>query len=253
MPGRSKTVRHNLRTPDIQWPYSMRASIRPTRRANGAAAPKQTAGQCEQHGIDLPGTTTSGSASYFRHARALSQCALHSRRSSALPMPRSVRTPPVGTPARSAADHLLIHARLLNGCALNVEIAGSHSPDSELQFRIVGTEGELVMGGNHWAGPHASDLTLSGFVPFEWPLRKAALSTSIKTSPRDVKKKPRKASPCGVFCFLVVTGDFNARQCPQNGDIPTAPSREFSSLDCLTGPNRNASNRSPIAGALVGT
>ncbi|MFD1556639.1 Gfo/Idh/MocA family oxidoreductase [Paraburkholderia silviterrae] len=81
---------------------------------------------------------------------------------------------PAGTATRCTADHLLIHARLVSGCALNVELAGSRAPGSAFQFRIVGTEGELVMGGNHPVGLQASDLTLSGSVPFEQPARQGA-------------------------------------------------------------------------------
>jgi predicted dehydrogenase len=81
---------------------------------------------------------------------------------------------PSGNLTRTEADHLLIQARLLNGCALNVEIAGNRPPGSLYQFRIVGTEGELVLRGDHPIGPQASDLKLEGTIPFDPPEPKVA-------------------------------------------------------------------------------
>jgi len=81
---------------------------------------------------------------------------------------------PPGTATRTTADHLLIQARLLNGCALDVEIAGNRPPGSVYQFRIVGTEGELVLRGDHPFGPQTSDLKLEGTVPFDPPEPKVA-------------------------------------------------------------------------------
>lgn len=81
---------------------------------------------------------------------------------------------PAGSATRCTADHLLIHARLVSGWALSVEIAGSRFSGNTFQFKIVGTEGELDMGGNHPAGRQSSDLTLSGSVTFEQSVRKVA-------------------------------------------------------------------------------
>jgi predicted dehydrogenase len=64
---------------------------------------------------------------------------------------------------------VFIQARLLNGCALDVELAGNRPPWSMYQFRIVGTGGELVLRGAHPYGPHASDLKLEGTVRFDPP------------------------------------------------------------------------------------
>ena len=76
---------------------------------------------------------------------------------------------PPGKATRTSADHLLIQARLLNGCALNVELAGNRPPGSAYHFRIVGTLGELLLRGDHPYGPQASDLTLEGTVSFDPP------------------------------------------------------------------------------------
>jgi predicted dehydrogenase len=83
-------------------------------------------------------------------------------------------TDPPGKGTRTSADHLLIQARLLNGCALSVELAGNRPPGSVYQFRIVGTEGELVLRGDHPVGPQASDLKLESTVPFDPPEPKVA-------------------------------------------------------------------------------
>jgi predicted dehydrogenase len=76
---------------------------------------------------------------------------------------------PPGNATRTSADHLLIQARLRNGCALNVELAGNRPLGSAYRFRIVGTEGELALRGDHPFGPQASDLQLEATVPFEPP------------------------------------------------------------------------------------
>ena len=81
---------------------------------------------------------------------------------------------PPGRTTRTSADHLLIQAGLVNGCALNVELAGNRPLGTVFQFRIVGTEGELVLRGDHPFGPQASDLKLEGTVPFEPPEAKVA-------------------------------------------------------------------------------
>lgn len=81
---------------------------------------------------------------------------------------------PPGKARRTSADHLLIQARLLNGCALNVELAGNRPPGSVYQFRIVGTLGELVLRGANPYGPQASDLQLEGTVRFDPPKRNVA-------------------------------------------------------------------------------
>jgi predicted dehydrogenase len=83
-------------------------------------------------------------------------------------------TDPPGKATRTLADHLLIQARLSSGCALHVELAGNRPPGSVYQFRIVGTEGELVLRGDHPIGPQASDLRLEGTVPFDPPETKVA-------------------------------------------------------------------------------
>ena len=81
---------------------------------------------------------------------------------------------PPGKVTRISPDHLLIQARLSNGCALNVEIAGNRPPGSVYQFRIVGTQGELVLRGYHPHGAQSSDLDLEATIPFDPPERKVA-------------------------------------------------------------------------------
>ena len=81
---------------------------------------------------------------------------------------------PPGKATRTSADHLLIQARLLNGCALSVEVAGNRPPGNVYRFRIVGTEGELVLRGDAPIGPQAADLKLEGTVPFDPPVPKVA-------------------------------------------------------------------------------
>jgi len=81
---------------------------------------------------------------------------------------------PPGEATWTSADQLLIQARLLSECALNVELAGNRPPGSVYQFKIVGTEGELVLRGDHPYGPQSSDIKLEGTVPFDPPEPKVA-------------------------------------------------------------------------------
>jgi predicted dehydrogenase len=62
---------------------------------------------------------------------------------------------------RTAPDHLLVQARMINGCALAVEVAGNRAPDTPFTFEIVGTDGELLLAGDHPHGFQAGRLTVS--------------------------------------------------------------------------------------------
>lgn len=61
---------------------------------------------------------------------------------------------------RTAPDHLLIQARMINGCALAVEVAGARAPDTPFMFEVVGTEGKLSLTGGHPYGFQAGRLIL---------------------------------------------------------------------------------------------
>jgi predicted dehydrogenase len=62
---------------------------------------------------------------------------------------------------RTAPDHLLVQARMSNGCALAVEVAGDRAPDTPFTFDVVGTEGRILLVGGHPNGFQAGRLTLS--------------------------------------------------------------------------------------------
>jgi predicted dehydrogenase len=62
---------------------------------------------------------------------------------------------------RTAPDHLLVGARMISGCTLAVEVAGDRAPDTPFTFEVVGTDGELLLAGNHPYGFQAGRLTVS--------------------------------------------------------------------------------------------
>src|ERR1700686_2197852 len=62
---------------------------------------------------------------------------------------------------RTAPDHLLVQARMVNGCALAVEIAGNRAPDTPFTFEVVGTDGDLLLAGGDPYGFQAGRLTVS--------------------------------------------------------------------------------------------
>jgi predicted dehydrogenase len=62
---------------------------------------------------------------------------------------------------RTAADHLLVQARMISGCALAVEVAADRAPDTPFTFEVVGTDGGLLLAGGHPNGFQAGRLTLS--------------------------------------------------------------------------------------------
>jgi predicted dehydrogenase len=62
---------------------------------------------------------------------------------------------------RTAPDHLLVQARMINSCALAVEVAGNRAPDTRFTFEVVGTEGRILLAGGHPNGFQAGRLTLS--------------------------------------------------------------------------------------------
>jgi predicted dehydrogenase len=50
---------------------------------------------------------------------------------------------------------------MISGCALAVEVAGNHAPDTPFTFEVVGTGGRILVAGGHPNGFQAGRLTLS--------------------------------------------------------------------------------------------
>lgn len=83
---------------------------------------------------------------------------------------------PPGHVRRHSPDHVLIHARLANDCALAVEVTGNRPDRPEFELEVVGGKGRLKLTGAHPYGVQASRLELTCDVPFERPDRPIAES-----------------------------------------------------------------------------
>jgi predicted dehydrogenase len=63
--------------------------------------------------------------------------------------------------ARSTFDHMLVQARLANGGALSVEVAGGRPPETPFRLEVVGDKGVIALDGGAERGFQASRLRLS--------------------------------------------------------------------------------------------